>query len=185
MVRIAGDTLPHEIRGRNGILLRNTAAEVDGKWCTVGVGGLIPVGGPADSLIGWVALVAGRQRPYPIRDGNRHHTGVTGFAAALSAEVARSPGHDLFDLLPTPRSSIGYRYDWTTRLDKIKNLHSLESINTENSDTHGRSVWVHSSRVGFLDNSVRPKGAGGGGSPRGRVWYTTDGSKFRFRPPMG
>ena len=39
MVRIAGDTLPHEIRGRNGILLRNTAAEVDGKWCTVGVGG--------------------------------------------------------------------------------------------------------------------------------------------------
>ena len=122
MVRIAGDTLPHEIRGRNGILLRNTAAEVDGKWCTVGVGGLIPVGGPADSLIGWVALVAGRQRPYPIRDGNRHHTGGTGFAAALSAEVARSPGHDLFDLLPTPRSSIGYRYDWTTRLDKIKNL---------------------------------------------------------------
>ena len=41
-----------------------------------------------------------------------------------------------------------------TRLDKIKNLHSLESINTENSDTHGRSVWVHSSRGGFLDNSV-------------------------------
>ena len=53
----------------------------------------------------------------------RHHTGVTGFAAALSAEVARSPDHDLFDLLPTPRSSIGYRYDWTTKLDKIKNLH--------------------------------------------------------------
>ena len=44
----------------------------------------------------------------------RHHDGVTGFAAALSAEVARSPDHDLFDLLPTSRSSIGYRYDWTT-----------------------------------------------------------------------
>ena len=44
----------------------------------------------------------------------RHHTGVTGFAAALSTEVARSPDHDLFDLLPTSRSSIGYRYDWTT-----------------------------------------------------------------------
>ena len=44
----------------------------------------------------------------------RHHAGVTGFAAALSAEVARSPDHDLFDLLPTSRSSIGYRYDWTT-----------------------------------------------------------------------
>ena len=44
----------------------------------------------------------------------RHHTGVTGFAAALTAEVARSTDHDLFDLLPTSRSSIGYRYDWTT-----------------------------------------------------------------------
>ncbi len=44
----------------------------------------------------------------------RHHAGVTGFAAALSADVARSPDHDLFDLLPTSRSSIGYRYDWTT-----------------------------------------------------------------------
>ncbi len=39
----------------------------------------------------------------------RHHCGVTGFAAALRAEVARSPDHDLFDLLPTHRASIGYR----------------------------------------------------------------------------
>ena len=39
----------------------------------------------------------------------QHHSGVTGFAAALTAEVARSPDHDLFDLLPTHRSSIGYR----------------------------------------------------------------------------
>ena len=44
----------------------------------------------------------------------RHHDGVTGFAAALTAEAARSPDHGLFDLLPTSRSSIGYRYDWTT-----------------------------------------------------------------------
>ncbi len=44
----------------------------------------------------------------------RHHAGVTGFAVALSAEVARSQHYDLFDLLPTSRSSIGYRYDWTT-----------------------------------------------------------------------
>ena len=44
----------------------------------------------------------------------RHHAGVTGFAAALSTEVAHSPDHDLFDLLPTSRSSIGDRYDWTT-----------------------------------------------------------------------
>ena len=38
-----------------------------------------------------------------------HHDGVTSFAAALTAEVARSPDHDLFDLLPTHRASIGYR----------------------------------------------------------------------------
>ncbi len=44
----------------------------------------------------------------------RHHAGVTGFAATLSTEVARSPDHDLFDLMPTSRSSIGYRYNWTT-----------------------------------------------------------------------
>ena len=44
----------------------------------------------------------------------RHHAGVIDFAATLSAEVTRSPDHDLFDLLPTSRSSIGYRYDWTT-----------------------------------------------------------------------
>ena len=45
---------------------------------------------------------------------SRHHAGVTGFVAALTAEVAHSPDHYLFDLLPTSRSSIGYRYDWTT-----------------------------------------------------------------------
>ncbi len=44
----------------------------------------------------------------------RHHAGVTSFAAALTAEAARSPDHGLFDLLPTSRSSIGYRYDWIT-----------------------------------------------------------------------
>ena len=44
----------------------------------------------------------------------RHHASVIDFAAALSTEVARSQDHDLFDLLPTSRSSIGYRYNWTT-----------------------------------------------------------------------
>ena len=44
----------------------------------------------------------------------RHHAGVVGFAAALSAEVARSPDHDMWDLLPTHRSTIGYRHDQTT-----------------------------------------------------------------------
>ena len=44
----------------------------------------------------------------------RHHAGVVDFVSALSAEVARSPDHDLWNLLPTSRSSIGYRWDWTT-----------------------------------------------------------------------
>ena len=60
-----------------------------------------------------------------------------------------------------PRRELCYNQQESTKLDKINNLHSLESINTENSDTRGPSVWVHSSRVGFFDNSVRPIGTGG------------------------
>ena len=44
----------------------------------------------------------------------RHHAGVVGFAATLSAEVARSTDYDMWDLLPTSRSTIGYHYDQTT-----------------------------------------------------------------------
>ena len=44
----------------------------------------------------------------------RHHAGVVGFAASLSAEVALSSDYGLWDLLPTHRSSIGYRHDQTT-----------------------------------------------------------------------
>lgn len=39
----------------------------------------------------------------------RHHDGVTGFAAALTAAVSRSRDYDLFNLLPIHRASIGYR----------------------------------------------------------------------------
>ena len=44
-----------------------------------------------------------------------HHDAITGFAAMLSAEAARSSNHDyeVFDLMPTSRSSVGYRWDWT------------------------------------------------------------------------
>ena len=38
-----------------------------------------------------------------------HQAGITDFAARLSAEVARSPDHELLDLLPTQRSQISYR----------------------------------------------------------------------------
>ena len=43
-----------------------------------------------------------------------HHDALTGFAAVLTAEAARSQDYGVLDLLPTSRSSIGYRYDWTT-----------------------------------------------------------------------
>ena len=39
-----------------------------------------------------------------------HHDALTGFAAALSAEAARSRDYGVLDLLPTSRSSIGYYY---------------------------------------------------------------------------
>ena len=42
-----------------------------------------------------------------------HHDALTGFAAALSAEAARSQEYGVLDLLPTSRSSIGYYYHGT------------------------------------------------------------------------
>ena len=39
-----------------------------------------------------------------------HHDALTGLAAALSAEAARSQEYGVLDLLPTSRSSIGYYY---------------------------------------------------------------------------
>ena len=42
-----------------------------------------------------------------------HHDAITGFAAALSAETARSSDYQVLDLMPTSRSSVGYRWDWT------------------------------------------------------------------------
>ena len=57
----------------------------------------------------------------------RHHAGVIDFVSTLSAEVARSPDHDLLDLLPTSRSSIGYRHDWTTYV-----IHPDASFTLEN-----------------------------------------------------
>ena len=42
--------------------------------------------------------------------------------------------------------------DWTTKLDKIKDLHSTDTIATENSGTRGRPIWVHSSQGGKADS---------------------------------
>ena len=40
------------------------------------------------------------------------------------------------------------------QLYKIENIHLTDSIDTENLSTRGRSVWVRSSQVRLLDNSV-------------------------------
>ena len=44
----------------------------------------------------------------------------------------------------SPKSS-QFGTPWPTRLDKIKNFHSLDSIATETYGTHGRSIRVHPS----------------------------------------
>ena len=44
----------------------------------------------------------------------RHQAGITDFAAALTAETARSPDYELFDLLPTSRSFAGYSHFGTS-----------------------------------------------------------------------
>ena len=42
-----------------------------------------------------------------------HHDAVTRFAATLTAEGARSEAYEVFDLQPTSRSTIGYKYNDT------------------------------------------------------------------------
>ena len=60
------------------------------------------------------ALVYCRHRPAgSIASQMEHHDAITGFAAALSAETARSPDFEVLDLMPTSRSAVGYRWDWT------------------------------------------------------------------------
>ena len=39
-----------------------------------------------------------------------HHDAVTSFAATITAEAARSEAYEVFDLQPTSRSTIGYKY---------------------------------------------------------------------------
>lgn len=42
-----------------------------------------------------------------------HHDAITSLAAKLTAECARSRDCGVLDLMPTSRSTIGYRWDWT------------------------------------------------------------------------
>ena len=53
-----------------------------------------------------------------------------------------------------PRRELCYNQEKSTKLDKIENLHSADSIDTESLSTRGRSVWVHSSQVRLLESSV-------------------------------
>ena len=43
----------------------------------------------------------------------QHHDAITGFASALISETARSNDYEVLDLMPTSRSAVGYRWDWT------------------------------------------------------------------------
>ena len=49
--------------------------------------------------------------------------------------------HENSDCCPSP-----------IKLDESKSIHSTDSIATENSGTHGRPIWVHSSQVGKADS---------------------------------
>ena len=60
------------------------------------------------------------------------------------------PGDPTGSQSPQPHLEDGTTY----RPLKIKNLHLTDSIDTESLSARGRSVWVHSSRVGFLDSRV-------------------------------
>ena len=66
--------------------------------------------------------------------------------------LAQLPEHRNFNPLVVGSNPTG-----PTRLDKIKNLHSADSIDTESLSTRGRSVWVHSR----LQDSSVPAGEGG------------------------
>ena len=80
--------------------------------------------------------------------------------ASLYAAAVQTPGstarkpvslcHGLQRHLP-PKSS-QYSTPRPTRLDEIKNLHSTDTIDTENSGTRGRPIWVHSSQGGKADS---------------------------------
>ena len=75
------------------------------------------------SVVGrWSARKRRRRNTAPVYAGTalraiasqmEHHDAITGFAAALSAETARSPDYEVLDLMPTSRSAVGYRWDWT------------------------------------------------------------------------
>ena len=61
----------------------------------------------------------------------------------------------------------------STTLDKIKNFHRVDTIDTKNCVTRGRSVWVHSSEFGFLDSSVPHNSLPERLGPLGRAWRAT------------
>ena len=59
------------------------------------------------------------------------------------------------------------RGDRPTKLYRINNLHSTDTIDTENSGTRGRLIWVHSSQVRLLESSVPHNSLAGEGGAVG------------------
>ena len=60
-----------------------------------------------------------------------------------------------------------------TKLDKIKNFHLTDSIDTKSLSARGRSIWVHSSEFGLLDSSVPRQTMLERVRPLGRSWCAT------------
>ena len=106
---------------------------------------------------------AGRRRVGEGRRGDRGERPRQGRNACCVPQPHRT-------IMSGPRASVGsqspqpHLEDGTTyyplrptKLDKIKNLHSTDSIDTENSGALGRLIWVHSRLLG----SSVPAGEGG------------------------
>ena len=118
-------------------------------------------GGPTSDS----SIVVGRREARRVAEQCRHDANA---ALNLSPFTPSSAGRQevVIGSQSQPHLEDGsvYRQLRPTRLDEIKNFHSLESIDTENSDTRGRSGWVHSSRGGALRQSralQQPAGEGG------------------------
>ena len=98
------------------------------------------------------------------KEGARHHgyTGQRGYHPLLAiaagtgevlmsrlregrANTVRGAAHFLRETVGRVRHAGARGTCRPTRLDEIKNFHSLDSIDTEDLSTRGRPIWVHSS----------------------------------------
>ena len=91
-----------------------------------------------------------------------HRDALTGFAAALSAEAARSRDYGVLDLLPTSRSSIGYYYFGTNYcptinavLSRVLNALFELAYHMPNAAETVEAPYTAAERLTFLPQPVR------------------------------